>query len=51
MTNTGRRFFSGNTLEQAVMQAASHHQIDPAHRKAVLEEYGRAYLSLLDQYG
>lgn len=36
MTNTGRRFFSGNTLEQAVMQAASHYQIDPdevAYRK------------------
>ncbi len=36
MTNTGRRFFSGNTLEQAVIQAASHYQIDPdevAYRK------------------
>ncbi|MGB5660760.1 MAG: hypothetical protein WBO54_14860, partial [Thermoanaerobaculia bacterium] len=36
MTNSGRRFFSGNTLEQAVMQAASHYQIDPdevAYRK------------------
>ena len=29
MTNSGRRFFSGSTLEQAVMQAASHYQIDP----------------------
>ena len=29
MTKSGRRFFSGNTLEQAVMQAASHYQIDP----------------------
>jgi len=29
MTNRGRRFFSGSTLEQAVMQAASHYQIDP----------------------
>jgi spoIIIJ-associated protein len=36
MTNSGRRFFSGDTLEQAVMQAARHHQIDPddlAYRK------------------
>ena len=36
MTNSGRRFFSGNTLEQAVMQAASHYRIDPdevAYRK------------------
>ena len=36
MTNSGRRFFSGSTLEQAVMQAASHYQIDPdevAYRK------------------
>jgi spoIIIJ-associated protein len=29
MSNTGRRFFSGDTLEQAVMQAARHFQIDP----------------------
>ena len=29
MTNSGRRFFSGDTLEQAVMQAARHFQIDP----------------------
>lgn len=29
MTNSGRRFFSGDTLEQAVMQAARHHHIDP----------------------
>lgn len=36
MSNTGRRFFSGDTLEQAVMQAARHFQIDPddlAYRK------------------
>jgi spoIIIJ-associated protein len=36
MTNKGRRFFSGDTLEQAVMQAASHYQVDPdevAYRK------------------
>jgi spoIIIJ-associated protein len=36
MTNSGRRFFSGDTLEQAVMQAARHYQIDPdevAYRK------------------
>jgi spoIIIJ-associated protein len=36
MSNTGRRFFSGATLEQAVMQAARHFQIDPddlAYRK------------------
>ena len=36
MTNSGRRFFSGDTLEQAVMHAARHHQVDPddlAYRK------------------
>lgn len=29
MTSEDRRFFSGETLEQAVMQAARHHGIDP----------------------
>jgi spoIIIJ-associated protein len=29
MTSQTRRFFSGDTLEQAIMQAARHHQIEP----------------------
>jgi spoIIIJ-associated protein len=36
MTGSKRRYFSGTTLEQAIMQAARHHQLEPedvAYRK------------------